>query len=196
MNAKHLIAKVRQFFSNTPLPNVRQMAELEQSLKDTSELLEKRIEEMKGVRKHLLYLNNIYLHRNNCRFRIEFDNTKQARLHLITTSFDAIWLNVVIYLPHEQLEIAAIYASPVDDTLAIVDIKLDFTQCGMAVGKFLLQELTAQAKALGITTIRGQYKMLPGIDFTDLSRFYKNAGFEVTTDADEGVGTLLYRLGK
>jgi hypothetical protein len=184
----------RGLFFNTATPQTNHFIVLEQSLKDTSELLEKRIEEVKGLRKHLLYLNNIYLHRNNCRFRIEFDNTKKARLHLITTSFDASWLNVIIYIPHEQMEIAALYASSVDNILAIVDTKLDFAQCDIAVGKFLLQELTAQARALGLTVIRGQFKILPGVDFSDLALFYSKAGFEVTANDDEGIGTLLYRL--
>jgi len=189
------MSRFRALFSrHTAVPKTNHPNVLEQSLKDTSELLEKRIEEVKDLRKRVLYFNNIYLHRNNCRFRIEFDNTKSARLHLITTSFDASWLNIIIYIPHEQREIAAIYASSVDDTLAIVDTKLDFAQCDMVVGKFLLQELTAQAKALRLTVIRGQFKMLPGVDFNDLATFYSKAGFEVDTNEDKGTGVLQYWL--
>jgi len=172
------------------------LQELEQSLTDTSELLHQRIEEVKVLKSKLRYCNTIYSQRNNCRFRQQFDDKppEKARLHLLTTSFDANKLDIIIYLPHEQKEIATVYEHAADDTLAIDDLSLDFVQCDRIVGKFLLEELIAQANALGLSLIVGQFAKQPGINFDDLVTFYRQAGFEVTENSSEGTGALLYRL--
>jgi len=170
--------------------------ELEQSLIDTSEMLHQRIEEVKILKSKLNYLNGIYLHRNKCRFQVQFgDNLpEKARLHLLTTSFDANKLNIIIYLPHEQMEIVTVYEHVSDDKLAIDDISLNFVQCDMIVGKFLLEELIAQAKVLGLSIIVGQFSRQSSINFDDLVKFYQQAGFEVTENSEEGTGALIYRL--
>jgi len=195
MNTKNLIPKIRSFFSAPSRQEEPTKAELAQSLKDTSELLNLRIEEVKRLKSEREYLYNIYLHRNNCRFQLEFDNQPRARLLLITTSFDANKLETIIYIPREQLQIATIYAHPSDDTLAIDTLSVDYVQCDACVGKYLLRELIAQANALGLSIIIGQLDKLPGTDFSIMAEFYKQAGFEVRANKREETGVLLHRLG-
>ena len=192
MNTKHLIAEIRHFFANTPRSSSRQTAELEQSLKDTSELLRERIKENTALIKELKYMYDIYLHRSGCRLDMQFDS--KSRLLLLTTTYEANRKTIVIYIPREQLELAAISTHPSDDTLVIDNIQLDFAQCDIKAGKLILQELITQSRTLGLSLIIGQFGNTSDISFSEKVQFYRRAGFEVTANAIEETGALQYRL--
>jgi len=192
MNARYLIAKIWPFISKPSNHTSYQITELEQSLKDTSELLNDRIRENSALKKERNYILDIYLHRNGCRFDMQFDDNR--RMLLFTTNCEPRRKNIIIYIPSEQLKIAEINTHACHDRLIIDSIELEYVHCDAKVGKLILQKMAAQARGLCLSQVVGQFEDSPNISFSEKVQFYRSAGFEVSANIVEGTGSLLYKL--
>jgi len=167
-------------------------AVIEQSLKDTSELFKAQLNKTKALRTELQYIYHIFLRRNKCNYKLEF--AAGPHFLLFTTERDASGINLVVYIPRENAEIAEVYAHPLDSDLVIDSIKLDFPFCDARFGQLLLQELVAEARAKGLRRIIGRLGKPGQEDIERTARFCTEAGFEVQLADDSLTGTIAYLL--
>ena len=168
------------------------IAELEQSLQENKELLQHRIREVNALKKELHWLYTFFPHHNDCNFKIDHD--EENRILFITTEHNKKDLKLLVHVPREQIEIAAVYMRPSEDILAIDDIKLNFPQCDIRIGKIIFENLVFYSRLLGLSLIVGQFGELPNTSFNELVQFYRLIGFEVTTNPEEETGVIIYRL--
>ncbi len=167
-------------------------AVIEQSLKDTSELFKAQLNKTKALRAELQYIYHIFLRRNKCSYKLEF--AAGPHFLLFTTERDASGINLLVYIPRENTEIAEVYAHPLGNDLVIDSIKLDFSHCDSRFGQLLLQELVAEARAKGLRRIMGRFGKPNEEGIERTARFCTEAGFEVQLAGDGLTGEMLYEL--
>ncbi|HEY4150887.1 MAG TPA: hypothetical protein VGM41_18240 [Chitinophagaceae bacterium] len=194
MIGSSFIGVLRRFFSAGDLacPEKKAAAVIGQSLIDTSELFNAQLNKTKSLRAELQYIYHIFLRRNKCSYRLEFSTG--PHFLLFTTEKDASGINILVYIPRENVEIAEVYAWPLDDDLVIDSMKLDFPFCDRRFGELLLQELVAEARLRGLHRILVRSGKPTEADFDRTAFFCRDAGFDVQLISDGEAWEIQYNI--
>jgi len=181
--------RLRNFFSTRP-HKPEEVLILEKSLEDTRTMYHQQSQLYYKLKNELQAFHSILDLRSNCLWKRQYDQSK--RLYIITTRRTELRVEIIIYIPREGKEIAAVYAQPIKNRLVAYDMKVDINHCDPVVGQFILRELAYQAIELDINAIDGHLKRPDDKMTKKMIDFYEQAGFTVEVDTESV--TLQFKL--